>query len=342
MDGGGLSCHRTLSHLSGDCVAPWRSARLVLPDHEGAVRGERRNLSRVQRGRGLARSVAPVRHGLHPVSGTGEAPADAPVPGRTAARGFSQAAGGISANTGDSTPVENAPSAGGSFRCAERLWSTRASGRRPRRILRAHRHLGRLRLSQAGPPTVSGGLYRIASRPGRGDFRGKRPLPRRLRSAAGWDEDDLVLPSRQPWRISRNRAGLYSLSIRRPPPRDRIFRGPIARSKRIDASQLCAAVTGKKQDWPPRNADRHREEFCFVRVDRRSSAASRSSWNLPAKPPWIVAVGLLCIDPASARGSGFGRSMRPAISAFVLGLAALLGAQQIPTIRVPVRLVSLP
>src|ERR1039457_6533021 len=34
--------------------------------------------------------------------------------------------------------------------------------------------------------------------------------------------------------------------------------------------------------------------------------------------------------------------MRPAISAFVLGLAALLGAQQISTIRVPVRLVSLP
>src|ERR1017187_10539610 len=236
MDGGGLSCHRTLSHLSGDRVAPWRSARLVLPDHEGAVRGERRNLSRVQRGRGLARSVAPVRHGLHPVSGTGEAPADAPVPGRAAARDLSQAAGGISANTGDSNPVENAPSAGGSFRCAERLWSTRASGRRPRRILRAHRHLGRLRLSQAGPPTVSGGLDRIASRPGRGDFRGKRPLPRRLRSAAGWDEDDLVLPSRQPWRISRNRAGLYSLSIRRPPPRDRVFRRPIARSKRIDAS----------------------------------------------------------------------------------------------------------
>jgi VWFA-related protein len=34
--------------------------------------------------------------------------------------------------------------------------------------------------------------------------------------------------------------------------------------------------------------------------------------------------------------------MRPALSAFGLGLAALLGAQQIPTIRVPVRLVTLP
>ena len=34
--------------------------------------------------------------------------------------------------------------------------------------------------------------------------------------------------------------------------------------------------------------------------------------------------------------------MRPAISALTLGLAALIGAQQIPTIRVPVRLVTLP
>lgn len=34
--------------------------------------------------------------------------------------------------------------------------------------------------------------------------------------------------------------------------------------------------------------------------------------------------------------------MRPAMSAFGFGLAALLGAQQIPTIRVPVRMVTLP
>src|SRR5207249_2355321 len=126
MDGRGLPRVGALSHLSGHSAAPWRSAGLVLPDHERAVRGESRSLSRVRRGRGLARIDTPVRHRLYPVSGTGEAPADASVPGRTAARDFPQTAGGLSADAGDSRPVENAPSAGGSFGCAERLWHTRA------------------------------------------------------------------------------------------------------------------------------------------------------------------------------------------------------------------------
>src|ERR1035437_1225834 len=45
-------------------------------------------------------------------------------------------------------------------RCAERLRLTRASGRRLGRLLRAHHHLGRLRLSQARPPPVSSGPER--------------------------------------------------------------------------------------------------------------------------------------------------------------------------------------
>ena len=61
----------------------------------------------------------------------------------------------------------------------ECLRFTRASGRRPCRLLRVHHHLWRLRLSQARPPAVSSGPDRIAGPPRRGDFRWKRPLPRR-------------------------------------------------------------------------------------------------------------------------------------------------------------------
>jgi FMN phosphatase YigB (HAD superfamily) len=75
---------------------------------------------------------------------------------------------------------------GGGFRCAERLRRTGASARRPGRLLRAHRHLRRLRLSQARPAAFSSGPEQTGDRSGRGDFHRKRPLPRRSWERGRW------------------------------------------------------------------------------------------------------------------------------------------------------------
>ncbi len=91
-------------------------------------------------------------------------------------------------------------------------------------------------------------LTELQVRPRRRDFHWKRPLSGHPGSTAGRYEDDPVLPARQLWWTSRNRTGLYPLSIRRPPSRDRILHRPIT----VEAERRPKTSLSLLQARPPR------------------------------------------------------------------------------------------
>jgi putative hydrolase of the HAD superfamily len=223
--------YRAIAHFltyQGIRAAAWRSARPILPDHEGAVRGERRKYPEfdvVAVWRELLRRHAT---GYTRSLSAGKAPADAAVPGRTAARDFAQAAGGVSANAGDSGAAENALIAWRWFPMRRALTPYPSFGRRPGRLLCAPIVIsGDYGYRKPDPRLFQAALNGTGRSPGRGDFRRKRPLPRHSGARQVGMKTILVLPQRQPRWTSGNRARLSSLSIRRPSPCGRVIRGRI-------------------------------------------------------------------------------------------------------------------